>query len=389
MKIIQIDCMSKDHFPLGLAGVPVAASKISDLDGEKGILKYRGYSIEQLAENSNFAESAYLLIYGELPDQNEYDRFIYDLRHHRRLKYKIIDLIKHLPENGHPMDATQAGIAVLGMFYPFKSKDFTDPHIQRIAITRLIAKLPTFVAAYDRMRYGNLAISPKDELGQAANFLYMLNETIPPEDKARVLDQALILHMEHTMNASTFSARVTASTLSDPFTVISSAIGTLTGPLHGGANERVLLMLEEIGDKKNVEKYLTEKLAKKEKIMGFGHREYKVKDPRAKILQKLAERLFDEYGLNPLYDTALEVEKVMKKLVGDKGIYPNVDFYSGLVYNKLGIRTDIFTPIFAMARVVGWLAHWIEQVANNRIYRPAAIYEGHKHQEYIPIHQRK
>ncbi len=380
--------MLEPNFQPGLAGVPVAISNISNIDGENGILTYRGYSVKNLCEHSNFAETAYLLIYGSLPKQEEYDAFVYDLRHHRRLKYKIIDLIKNLPENGHPMDATQAIIAVLGMYYPFESKDFTNPEIQRIAITRLIAKMPTLVAAYDRMRYGDLAIQPKDELQQSANFLYMLNESRAPEDKASVLDQALILHMEHTMNASTFSARVTGSTLCDPFTVISSAVGTLTGPLHGGANERVLSMLEEIGNKKNVEKYLSAKLAKKDRIMGFGHREYRVKDPRAIILQKLAERLFDKYGSNPLYDIALKVEKIMEKLVGEKGVYPNVDFYSGLVYNKLGIRTDIFTPIFAIARVVGWLAHWVEQVSDNKIYRPTAIYRGVEPQEYTPIDQR-
>ena len=380
--------MLESDFQPGLAGVPAAISKISDIDGDKGILTYRGYSIESLCKHSNFAETAYLLIYGNLPKKDEYDAFVYDLRHHRRLKYKIIDVIKHLPENGHPMDATQAIVAVLGMFYPFDSKNFVDPAIQRIAITRLIAKMPTLVAAYDRMRYGNLAIQPKDELQQSANFLYMLNESTVSADKVAVFDQALILHMEHTMNASTFSARVTSSTLCDPFTVISSAVGTLTGPLHGGANERVLGMLKEIGNKKNVEKYLNDKLAKKDKIMGFGHREYRVKDPRATILQKLAESLFAKYGSNPLYDIALEVEKTMEKLVGEKGIYPNVDFYSGLVYNKLEIRTDIFTPIFATARVVGWLAHWIEQISDNKIYRPTAIYRGAKLQEYMSIDQR-
>ena len=191
------------------------------------------------------------------------------------------------------------------------------------------------------------------------------------------------------MNASTFRARVTASTLADPFTVISSAVGTLTGPLHGGANEQVLHMLREIGSVKNVENYIETRLKNKDKIMGFGHRVYKVKDPRATILQKMAEQLFRRYGSNPLYDIALKVEETMQKKVGDKGIYPNVDFYSALVYDKLGIQTDLFTPIFAMARVVGWLAHWVEQVTDNRIYRPKAIYVGETDPKYIPIDQRK
>ena len=380
--------MSHPTINPGLAGVPVAVSRISCIDGDKGILSYRGYALEELVEKSTFPEVAYLLIFGEMPNKEELSSFVYDLRHHRRLKYKIIDMIKHLPENGHPMDATQAVIAVLGMFYPFTSKDFTSPDVQYIAITRLIAKLPTIVAALDRMRFGDLAVSPRDELSHSANFLYMLTEKEPEEDKVRILDVALILHMEHTMNASTFSARVTGSTLCDPFTVMSSAVGTLTGPLHGGANERVLAMLREIGDVNNVESYLVKQLENKEKIMGFGHREYRVKDPRATVLQKLVEDLYKTYGEDPLYLVAKEVERVMERLVGSKGIYPNVDFYSGLVYRMLGIREDIFTPVFAISRIVGWLAHWKEQMSDNRIYRPTAIYEGAIDQKYVPIDKR-
>ncbi len=380
--------MSDELFKPGLAGVPVAVSKISSIDSANGILKYSGFAIEDLVERSTFAETAYLLIYGDLPSKEAHDSFTYSLRHHRRLKYKIIDVIKHLPEQGHPMDATQAILAVLGMFYPFSTKDFTNPDVQYIAITRLIAKLPTIVAAIDRMRFGDTAICPVDSFSLAKNFLYMLTEKEPDPEQSRIFEQSLILHMEHTMNASTFSARVTGSTLSDPFTVVSSAIGTLTGPLHGGANERVLGMLREIGTEANVRPYLEKQLSAKIKIMGFGHREYKVKDPRAKILQKLAEQLFTTYGAHPLYDIALKVEETMNDLVGERGIYPNVDFYSGLVYTELGIREDIFTPIFAMSRVVGWLAHWREQLANNRIYRPTAIYDGPADRDYIPVDER-
>ncbi len=372
----------------GLAGVPVAKSKISSIDGDKGILKYRGFTIEELAEKSNFAETAYLLLYGKLPTADEFQAFSDDITLHRRLKYKIIDLIKTLPDNGHPMDATQAIVAVMGMFYPFETNDFTRPEVQRIAVTRLIAKMPTIVAAYHRMRYGDLALLPRDDLEYSANFLFMLSENEPQADQARIMEIALILHMEHTMNASTFSARVTGSTLADPFTVISSAVGTLTGPLHGGANEQVLFMLQEIGSVDKVEAYIDKKLKNKDKIMGFGHRVYRTKDPRAKILQRLAEELFRKYGSNPLYDVALKVEEIMAERVGAKGIYPNVDFYSALVYDKLNIQSDLFTPIFAMARVVGWLAHWIEQVGDNRIYRPKAIYVGETDPKFTPIDQR-
>ena len=386
--ILAINYMSENKIPAGLAGVPVTTSSISSIDGEKGILKYRGFTIEELTEKSSFTETAYLLIYGKLPNQEENDLFTNDINLHRRLKYKMIDMIKCLPDNGHPMDATQALIAVLGMFYPFESKEFTKPEVQRLAITRLISKMPSIVAAYHRMRYGDLALQPKDDLDYSSNFLYMLSEIEPDPEQASIMEKALILHMEHTMNASTFSARVTGSTLADPFTVISSAVGTLTGPLHGGANEQVLVMLQEIGSVKNTEKAIDTKLKNKDKIMGFGHRVYKVKDPRAKILQKLAEQLFLKYGSNPLYDIAVKVEEVMEKRVGEKGIYPNVDFYSALVYDKLRVQSDLFTPIFAMARVVGWLAHWVEQMQDNRIYRPKAIYVGPTNNEYLPVDKR-
>ncbi len=378
---------NKEVIP-GLAGVPVAYSKISYIDGQKGILKYRGIRVEELAEKSTFEETAYLLIFGKLPNKKELEKFDYDLRHHRRLKYKIIEMVKFLPETGHPMDATQAIVAVIGMFYPTKNF-YQNEEIQYEAIIRLIAKMPTLIAAYHRMRHGDMALMPRDDLNHAANFLYLLSEKEPEEDIARAFEQALILHMEHTMNASTFSARVTASTLADPFTVISSAVGTLTGPLHGGANERVVEMLREIGSVENVDRYIEEKLRKKEKIMGFGHRVYKVKDPRAKVLQKLCLKIFEKYGHSPLYDIALKVEEKMEKEVGHKGIYPNVDFYSGILYDKLGIPTDIFTPIFAMARVVGWLAHWREQLQDNRIYRPTIVYTGEEEAHYIPIEERE
>lgn len=381
--------MSINVISPGLADVPIAETKISSIDGNKGILRYRGHAIELLASKSNFEEVAHLLVFNKLPNKDEFEQFRSELSQHRRLKYQMIDLIKTIPHNGHPMDATQALVAVLGMYYPFETKDFTKESVQWIAITRLIAKLPTLVAAFHRMRYGDLAITPRDDLGHSKNFLYMLDEKDVDDNVAQLLDASLILHMEHTMNASTFSSRVTASTLANPFTVISSAIGTLTGPLHGGANERVLYMLNEIGSLENVEPYLLDKLEKKEKIMGFGHREYRVKDPRAVVLQKMASTLFNgNSSSNKLYEIGLKVEEVMETLVGSKGIYPNVDFYSGLVYHKLGIPTDLFTPVFAIARVVGWLAHWVEQLNNNRIYRPTAIYIGDTDPPYISIEQR-
>jgi citrate synthase len=241
------------------------------------------------------------------------------------------------------------------------------------------------------MRKGNDPVLPRDDLDYAANFLYMLTEKEPDPIAAKIMDVCFILHAEHTMNASTFSARVTASTLTDPYAVVASAVGTLAGPLHGGANEEVIEMLQEIGSVENVRPYVEKCLAidPKYKFMGFGHRVYKgVKDPRAIILQDLAVKLFDKFGYDPHYDVAVKLETVLEEYLGDRGIYPNVDYYSGLVYRKLGIPADLFTPVFAIARVAGWLAHWKEQLNENRIFRPTQIYTGSHDLKYTPIFDR-
>jgi citrate synthase len=366
--------------------VPAARSKISYLDGYKGLLEYRGVRIEALAQHGTFVETAYLLVFGELPTPAALAKFNADLIAHRQIKFRITDLMKCLPEGGHPMDAAQAAVAVLGMFYP--AKNVKDRDVQYSSVVRLLAKLPTIVAAYARMRRGDNPIPPQDDLGHAANFLYMLTGRPPEPLVARVLDVCMILHAEHTMNASTFSGLVTASTLADAYTVVSSAIGTLMGPLHGGANEEVLLMLKEIGTPANAKPYLQRQLAAGAKIMGLGHREYKVKDPRAVILQTLAQDLFARYGKSPLYEVAETIERESLTLLAHKGVYPNVDFYSGIVYQKMGIETDFFTPVFAMARVAGWLAHWVEQIQDNHIFRPTEIYEGAHGREYVPLDQR-
>jgi citrate synthase len=369
----------------GLAGVPAAKSSVSDIDGQKGILKYRGYAIQELAAKSNFTESAWLTIEGNLPTKAEFAKFDSDLRHHRRIKFRIRDLLMSLPETGHPMEALQAGVAAMGMFYP---KNIRDPQLNYESGVRLVAKLPTIIAANHRIRNGDDPMMPRDDLDHAANFLYMLTGEEPDPLVAKIFDVCLVLHIEHTQNASTFSAMVTASTLADPYTVISSAIGTLSGPLHGGANERVLAMLKEIGSVKNARPYILDKLAKKEVIMGMGHREYKTMDPRATILKGLCKQLFEKIGSTPLYEIAEEVEKIMIAERGAKGIWPNVDFYSGIVYEKMGIPIDIFTPVFAMARVAGWTAHWREQIADNRIFRPTQIYVGSEDRSYVPMSKR-
>lgn len=370
----------------GLEGIPATKSSISFVDGQKGILEYRGIAIEELARRGSFLETAYLLIWGKLPSEQQLKEFQTDILYHRRIKYRIRDMMKCFPESGHPMDALQTSAAALGLFYSRRALD--DPEYIRRAVVRILAKIPTMVASFHQMRRGNDAITPNDDLDYAANFLFMLTEREPHPVEAKIFDVCLTLHAEHTINASTFSAMVTASTLTDPYAVVASAVGTLAGPLHGGANEEVLVMLEEMDSVKNVQPYVENLIANKQKIMGFGHRVYKVKDPRAKILQELAEELFNETGHDHYYDLALELERVIESKLGHKGIYPNVDFYSGLVYRKLGIPSDLFTPIFAIARVAGWLAHWKEQLAVNRIFRPTQIYTGEHNAPYIPMEER-
>ncbi len=370
----------------GLEGIPATESSISYVNGQEGILEYRGIRIEELAQKSTFLETAYLLIWGGLPTKQEFEAFKDEIKHHRRLKYRIRDMMKCFPESGHPMDALQACAAALGLFYSRRALE--NPAYIQAAVVRLLAKIPTMVAAFKLIRKGNDPVQPRDDLDYAANFLYMLNEEVPDPLSARIFDVCLTLHAEHTINASTFSAMVTASTLTDPYAVVASAVGTLAGPLHGGANEEVIAMLQDIGTVENVRPFVEDRMARKAKIMGFGHRVYKVKDPRAAILQRLAEQLFDKFGRDEYYDIALELETAVTERLGPKGVYPNVDFYSGLVYRKLGIPTDLFTPIFAIARVAGWLAHWKEQLAENRIFRPTQIYTGPHNQSYTSVSER-
>ena len=377
--------MPHDFMP-GLAGVPAATSSISDVDGQRGILEYRGIRIEELCAHSSYLESAYLLLFGHLPTPAQLNQWTGDVTHHRRIKFRIIDLLKCLPEQGHPMDALQAAVAALGMFYP--GRNVKDVENNYWSAVRLVAKLPTIVAAWSRLRHGDDPIPPRDDLGFSENFFYMLTEAGPLPLWAKIFDVCLILHAEHTMNASTFTGLVTASTLADPYTVVASSLGALKGPLHGGANEEVLVMLKQIGTPAQARSHVAQALSHKKKLMGFGHRVYKVKDPRATILQDLSQRLFKECGNSPLYETALEVERAAGELLKGKAIYPNVDFYSGIIYDKMGIDVDLFTPLFAMARVSGWLAHWLEQLRENKLFRPDQIYAGEHNRPYVPLSQR-
>ncbi len=376
---------TKELIP-GLEGVPAARSAISFIDGKNGVLEYRGYNIFDLANHCTFEEVAWLVIYGELPTRSQLEAFDAKLRAHRALLWPVEETFKASPASGHPMKALQMAMAQMGMIH--RIDDVTDPAVQDEATARLVASMPTVVAAFHRLRNGYAPVSPRGDLGHAANFLYMLLGEEPDEVVAHTMDVALILHMEHTMNASTFTARVVGSTMADPYSVVSSALGSLSGPLHGGANERALRELRKIPSLDAVTEVIEAKIERKEKIMGLGHRVYKTKDPRAKILQGLAEKMLERTGGRALYDIARKVEDVATAKLGHKGIYPNVDFYSGIVYDAMGIPSDLFTPIFAIARVVGWLAHWREQLEGNRIFRPTQIYVGQRGREFTPMERR-
>ncbi len=380
--------MNEAEYKPGLEDVPAAKSAVSFLDGKKARLEYRGIPVEALAKESCFEEVAWLLIKGNLPSQKELSEFDHDLRQRRTIHFRLKDLIKCMPADGHPMDALHACVAALGMFYPCNT--VTDPAKNWDATLRLLAAMPTLVAAFARTRRGEEILEPRCDLDLAGNFYYMLSGKEPSTAARKVLDACLILHAEHTMNASTFTARVTGSTLANPYEVMASAIGSLSGPLHGGANEEALRQFEEIGSPDNVKAWLESKLENnpKYKVMGIGHRVYKVKDARATVLQEIAEHLFAESSRPKAYEIALELERVCAGIYGPKGIYPNVDFYSGVVYQALNIPTDVFTPIFAIARVAGWLAHWHEQLQGNRIFRPEQIYTGNMDVKYLPLEQR-
>ncbi|MEL6428783.1 MAG: citrate/2-methylcitrate synthase [Planctomycetota bacterium] len=368
--------MSTPELVPGLAGIPAAESSVSFIDGQAGILEYRGYRIEDLAAKSTFEEVAWLLLYGQLPTADELSAFKADLGRLRQIPDELVRMVQAMPASAHPMQALQASLAGLGMVSPKTS--LRDAASKDEAARRVIAATPVLIALFERVRAGKDYVAPKAELSAAANFLWCLDGEEPDEVAVRTLDCALILHAEHTMNASTFACRVVASTENDPYTSCSGAVGALFGPLHGGANERVLNQLASIGELANVEEWYRAKAENKEKVMGFGHRVYKTKDPRAKNLQLLANELFSKLGSTPKWDVALKLEEVVTADLGDRGIYPNVDFFSGLVYEKLGLETDVFTPIFAMARVAGYCAHWVEQHEDNKLFRPGQIYTGHR-----------
>jgi citrate synthase len=360
----------------GLEGVVVAESKICRIYGDEGRLIYRGYEIDDLSRNATFEEVMYLLWHGELPDSAELDELRTRLAHERPIAGELIDVLRRLPADTPPMAALRTSASALSAFD--RESEAMDEAANRRKAIRLTAKLITLTAAFERIRNGKDPVDPRPDLGHAANFLYMLHGEEPDELSERIMDVAFTLHAEHGMNASTFSARVTVATLSGMHSGVTSAIGTLKGPLHGGANQRVMEMLQSIGSPDAADEWIRNALEGGQRIMGFGHRVYRAVDPRAPILRELAEELGDGRGDSRWLAIAERIVAVMREEMDRRGkpIYPNVDFFSAPVYFTLGIPTDQFTNVFACSRVVGWTAHIIEQLADNRLIRPKAEYVG-------------
>ena len=367
----------------GLEGVVALESSICFIDGKEGKLAYRGYSIEDLAEHSTFEETAYLLWHGRLPDMAELAALREELSRSRELSPSLVDLLGTYGRDLPPMDVLRTAVSLLGRDDPDVEDNSKEATLRKA--TRLLAQIGTIVGTYARIREGEEPRDPKPELSHAANFMYLMTGQEPDAEAARALDVALILHADHGLNASTFAARVTTATLSDLHSAITSAVGTLKGPLHGGANRRVMETLLTIGGVDGVEAFVKDALARKEKIMGFGHRVYKTMDPRAVILKEMARSL----GKKVREEKWIEMSERMAGIVmKEKGLDPNVDFYSASAYYSLNIPMDLYPAVFAVSRIAGWAAHVLEQRSDNRLIRPLAGYVGPKDQSYVPIEQR-
>jgi len=372
------------RFKEGLQDVVAATSSICYIDGQKGILSYRGIDIHDLAEHSTFEEVCYLLWFGRLPKQTELDGMKAVMSRSRALPEPVVQLLKSLPADAPPMDVLRTAVSALSHFDPDAAANDKPANLRKTY--RLTGQIASIVATADRIRNGQEPVSPDPGLSHAANFVYMLTGEKPDATAERALDVALILHADHEFNASTFAARVTVATLTDIHSAIASAVGTLKGPLHGGANQDVMRMLIEIGETERAETYIREALARKQKISGFGHRVYRTEDPRATHLRRMSRDLSESSGTRKWFDTSRVIEEVVKR---EKSINANVDFYSATVYYNLGIPVDLFTPLFAVSRISGWAAHALEQLDNNRLIRPRADYTGPAHPApYIPMNER-
>lgn len=377
--------LTMTHAPKGLEGVVATTSKICYIDGDQGVLAYRGIDIHELADHSNFEETCYLLWFGKLPTQNELKDLRQRLGAERKLDPAVIQFLRELPKGATPMDVLRTAVSALGLYDPEEKKNDHDANVSKAI--RLTSQIAMIVAAYDRLRKGKSVVQPDPSLSHAANFLLLLNGEPPSKTAEQALDIALILHADHELNASTFAARVTAATLSDMHSAITSAVGALKGPLHGGANEAVFRILEEIDSRgDDPVEFVRGMLAQKKKISGFGHRVYHTEDPRATHLRKMSEDLCNSSGQPKWFEMSRKIEQFIK---AEKKLNANVDFYSASTYHVLGIDVDLFTPIFAVSRISGWAAHVIEQLDDNRLIRPRADYVGPAYpQHWVPMNQR-
>ncbi len=381
-----VDTIDTDKYPhvnKGLDGIVAFSSSKSAIDGDKGELIYAGYNIDTLAENSTFEEVAFLLWFDRLPTRKELDELNDQLVAERHLPDTVVNYLKNTSKDAEPMSVLRTATSMLGDFD--EEAEINEPEANFRKSIRMTAKMPAIIAGFQRARDGKEVLAPLKEGSTAYDFLYMLNGERPGEKAEKVMDICLIIHAEHGMNASTFVSRAVCSTQSDIYSAITGAIGSLKGPLHGGANAAVMNMLLQLDDDADVEAYIKEQLAERKKIMGFGHRVYRTIDPRAKHLQKMAKELAEETDMMTLYNWSEQIQSVMKN---EKGIDPNVDFFSATVYYSMGIKTDLFTCIFAMSRVTGWTAHFLEQAGNNRLIRPRQLYTGKKNLPWVPIEER-
>ncbi|MFC2948632.1 citrate synthase [Virgibacillus sediminis] len=366
----------------GLEGVVATQSSISSIVDDQ--LTYSGYKIDDLANNSSFEEVIYLLWNQKLPTKSELEQLKKDLAANMDLPDAVVEHLRSYDlSTVSPMAALRTAVSLLGLYD--EEADVMETEANKRKAVRIQAKISSVVTAFARIRQGKEIVKPKKDLSYAENFLYMLNGKEPEDIEVEAINKALVLHADHELNASTFTARVCVATLSDIYSGITSAIGALKGPLHGGANEQVMAMLTEIGEEDNAIPYIKEKINKKEKIMGMGHRVYKNGDPRAKFLKEMSRELTELTGQSKWYNMSVEIEDYIKE---NKGLPANVDFYSASVYHSLGIDHDLFTPIFAVSRTSGWLAHILEQYENNRLIRPRAEYVGPATQQYVPLENR-
>ncbi|ATW87622.1 citrate synthase [Halohasta litchfieldiae] len=371
----------------GLEGVVVTESDLSYIDGDIGRLIYRGYPIEELARQASYEETLYLLWHGELPDSEQLASFAEEMVAARQLSDGVLEIVRNLAEaDEEPMAAIRTITSALAAYDPDADADVTNAAANDRKSRRITAKMPTALAAFNRIRNGKEPVEPRDDLDHAANFLYMLNDEEPDDVLADTFDMALVLHADHGLNASTFSGMVTASTLADLHSSVTSAIGTLSGSLHGGANANVMKMLQEIDDSQmDPVDWVVDAIDRGERIAGFGHRVYNVKDPRANILGEKSEELGEAAGDTKWYEMSVAIEEYIAE---EKGLAPNVDFYSATTYYQMGIPIDLFTPIFAVSRVGGWIAHILEQWEDNRLIRPRAKYTGPEDAEFVPLDER-